>query len=229
MINETAMLYVAATPIGNLKDISQRASRVLAEADFIVCERPSHSLKLLSFLGIRHKALVAFTEANKKISVPRIVSLLKSGKTGVFIVDAGTPGISDPGPELIKSVRENGIEIVSLPGPSALAAAISLTGERMDKFLFIGFFSRKQKEFSRCLEIAKANKLWLIGFESPFRLTKTLAQIPEDFFVILVSEISKLHEKVISGVPSEILGVLRQDQKLAKGEFVVFVKPTNNK
>lgn len=220
------MLYIVATPIGNLRDIGLRAREVLEKSDFIVCERPGHSLKLLSALEIRGKSLIAYTEANKKFSVPKIIFSLKSGKTACFITDAGTPGVSDPGSELIKACQESGINVVSVPGPSALTAAIPLTGERINKFLFVGFFPRKQKEFSRQLELAKSNELWLIGFESPFRITKILKQIPDDFFVILVSEVSKLHEKTIKGSPSQVVAILEADKNLAKGEFVVFVKPT---
>ncbi len=196
----------------------------MSAADFIICERPSHSLKLLSALGIKGKSLLAYTEANKKSSIPKIISLLKSGKTACFITDAGTPGVSDPGPELVKSCQESGISVVSVPGPSALTAAIALTGERIDKFLFVGFFPRKQKEFSLQLELAKANGFWLVGFESPFRVAKILKQTPEEFLVVLVSEISKLHEKVLKGSPNQILAVLQSDKNLAKGEFVVFIK-----
>lgn len=218
------MLYLIATPIGNLKDIGQRAVSLLSVADFIICERPSHSLKLLSALDIKHKPLVAYTEANKKSSIPKIISKLKSGKTACFITDAGTPGVSDPGAELVNACQESGISVVSVPGPSALTAAIPLTGERINKFLFVGFFPRKQKEFSQRLELAKTNGFWLIGFESPFRITKILKQIPDDFFVILVSEISKIHEKTIKGSPNQVLAILEADKNLAKGEFVVFVK-----
>jgi len=195
------MLYIVATPIGNLEDISQRAITVLKNADFIVCERPSHSLKLLGSLGIKGKLLIAHTEANKKSSIPKIISSLKSGKTACFITDAGTPGVSDPGAELVNACYDRGISVVSVPGPSALTAAIPLTGE-----------------------LAKTNGFWLIGFESPFRITKILKQIPEDFFVILVSEISKIHEKTIKGSPKRILDVLEADKNLAKGEFVVFIR-----
>ena len=218
------MLYIVATPIGNLEDISQRAITVLKNADFIVCERPSHSLKLLGSLGIKGKLLIAHTEANKKSSIPKIISSLKSGKTACFITDAGTPGVSDPGAELVNACYDRGISVVSVPGPSALTAAIPLTGERINRFLFVGFFPRKQKEFNQRLELAKTNGFWLIGFESPFRITKILKQIPEDFFVILVSEISKIHEKTIKGSPKRILDVLEADKNLAKGEFVVFIR-----
>ncbi len=220
------MLYIVATPIGNLKDISQRAVSLLSVADFIICERPSRSLKLLSALDIKHKPLVAYTEANKKSSIPKIILKLKSGKTACFITDAGTPGVSDPGAELVNACQESGISVVSVPGPSALTAAIPLTGERISKFLFVGFFPRKQKEFNQRLELAKINGFWLIGFESPFRITKILKQIPDDFSVILVSEISKIHEKTIKGSPNQVLAILEADKNLAKGEFVVFVKST---
>ena len=218
------MLFVVSTPIGNLKDIGERAISVLRDADFIVCERPRHSLKLLSAFNIKPKFLVAFTEANKHSSIPKIISLLKSGKTACLIVDAGTPGVSDPGPDLVKACQDHGIEISSVPGPSALTAAMALTGERIDKFLFVGFLSRKQKEFKRQLEIAGANDLWLVGFESPFRIAKTVFLIPEDYFVILVAEISKIHEKVLKGSSREILEVFKTDKNLTKGEFVVFVR-----
>jgi len=219
------MFYIVATPIGNLKDLSQRAVEALSLADFIVCERPNHSLKILSFWGIKRKTLVAFTESNKRFSIPKIIGLLKTGKTACFIVDAGTPGVSDPGSELVAAVREQGIKILSVPGPSALSSAIPLTGERISKFLFAGFLPRKKKELLEFLELAKNNDFCLVGYESPFRLEKTLALVPESFKVVLVSEISKLHEKVLKGTAKEILAQFESDKNLKKGEFVVFFKP----
>lgn len=220
------MLFIVSTPIGNLEDISSRATKVLHGADFIICERPSHSLKLLAALGIKHKLLISYTEANKKSSIPKIVSLLKSGKIACFIVDAGTPGVSDPGSDLVGACQRNNIAVASVPGPSALTAAVAITGERINKFLFVGFLPRKQKELKQHLEMARANDLWLIGFESPFRVVKSLKLFPDDFFVVLVSEISKFYEKVFKGSALEIIKFLETDKNLSRGEFVVFIKPT---
>ena len=219
-------LYLVATPIGNLKDLGFRALETLKQVPIIICERPTHSLKLLNYFEITNKRLISYTEANKNHQIPFILRLLEN-QDAALIVDAGTIGVSDPGPELIDKARSKGIKIISIPGPSAITSAIALTGERIDKFLFVGFLPKKKKDLTNFIEISKNNNFWLAGYEAPHRLTKTLEFLASNFsnsYVVLVSEISKIYEKVIKGKPQEILEQFSKDPKLEKGEFVIFIK-----
>ena len=219
-------LYLVATPIGNLKDLGIRALETLKQVPIIICERPTHSLKLLNYFKITNKRLISYTEANKNHQIPFILKLLEK-QDAALIVDAGTIGVSDPGPELIEKARTKGVKIISIPGPSAITSAIALTGERIDKFLFVGFLPKKKKELTNFIKISKDNNFWLAGYEAPHRLRKTLEFLASNFsdiYVILVSEISKIYEKVIKGSPEEILEQFSNDQKLEKGEFVIFIK-----
>jgi len=219
-------LYLVATPIGNLKDLGIRALEILKQVPIIICERPTHSLKLLNYFEITNKRLISYTEANKNHQIPFILKLLEK-QDAALIVDAGTIGVSDPGPELIERARIKGVKIISIPGPSAITSAIALTGERIDKFLFVGFLPKKKKELTNFIKISKDNNFWLAGYEAPHRLRKTLEFLAfnfSDIYVILVSEISKIYEKVVKGFPKEILEQFSNDQKLEKGEFVIFIK-----
>jgi 16S rRNA (cytidine1402-2'-O)-methyltransferase len=220
------MLYIVSTPIGNLEDISQRALRILNSVPNIICERPTHTLKLLSHFKIIGKKLIAYNEANKHWIIPQIIKILSS-QDAAFVTDAGTPTVSDPGPELIKATRDNDIPMAIIPGPSALTSAIALTGERMNQFVFTGFWPKKQKQQNHLLKLAQENSWWLIAFEAPHRLIKTIVSISEfapQAKLILVGEISKAHEKTYQGSPQQILTLLNQDKKLTQGEFVLCVK-----
>lgn len=217
-------IFVLGIPIGNFKDISLRGLEALKDCDFVICERTSQALKLLRFFAVSAKKIISHTEANRAKSIPEILSLLTKGETACLITDAGTPGISDPGSDLVNQVRKAGFEVTSLPGPSALTAAISISGERINHFVFVGFLPRKKGELIKLYNQAVNSEAWLVGFESPFRLEKTLRYLPEDTSIILVGEISKLHEKVIKGNPQEILSIFIKDKNISKGEFVVFMK-----
>jgi len=222
----THTLYVVATPIGNLEDMGMRALRVLREVPVIICERPSHTLRLLSHFDIHKKQLISHTEANKKQSIPRIIKILET-QDAAFVVDAGTAGVSDPGPELVDAARTAGCKIQCVPGPSALTSAIALSGERLNKFLFIGFVPHKQKDFQGIIELCEEKQLPLVAYEAPHRIEKTLARLEKGHpqcRVMLVSEISKVYEKVLSGSPNELLERIKNDPKLAKGEFVIIVQ-----
>ncbi len=219
--------YVVATPIGNLEDMGMRAFRVLRDVPVIVCERPSHTLRLLNHFDIRGKQLVSYTEANKKQSIPRIVKILET-QDAAFVVDAGTVGVSDPGPELVSAMRIAGVQIQCVPGPSALTSAIALSGERLNRFMFVGFMPQKQKDFKNALGICAENELPLVAYEAPHRIEKTLARLEKEYpqcRVVLVGEISKVYEKVLQGTPQELITLLVKNTKLQKGEFVMIVRP----
>lgn len=207
-----------------------RAARVLREVDVIVCERPSHTLKLLNHFDIHGKQLVSYTEANKNQAIQKIVSLLEHSSCA-FVVDAGTPGISDPGSELVAAVRKAGCTIQMVPGPSALTSAIALTGERIQDFRFVGFFPYKQKERRALLDWLSVKNQYVIAYEAPHRIEKTisfLAQEYPEYHIILVSEISKLHEKIIAGTAMDIQNEFARDANMKKGEFVLFIRKQNN-
>ena len=217
--------FIVATPIGNLEDMGMRALRVLKESDAIICERPTHTLKLLSHFNITGKKLVSYTEANKTRAIPAILKLLET-QSCAFVVDAGTIGVSDPGPELVAAVRERGIGIESIPGPSALTSAIALAGERMNDVRFVGFFPMKLKERTALLTELKHGQ-YLAFYEAPHRIRKTmefLQTAAPQCHAILASEISKVHEKIIAGNPASVLDAFSRDARLEKGEFVVFVR-----
>lgn len=220
------MLYLIATPIGNLKDLGQRALEVLTTVKVIICERPKQTRKLLAYYQLQGKRLIAYTEANKSRQIPFLLKLLES-QDAALVADAGTVGVADPGPELIKAVRERGIKIVSVPGPSALTAAIALTGERINQFLFVGFLPRKAKELEKLICLSQEKKFWLVGFEAPHRLKKTLSFIKTNYpelILILVGEISKLNEKVLRGTAEALLEQFEVDPQLVKGEWVILAK-----
>ncbi len=218
--------YIVATPIGNLEDIGMRALRILREVPVIVCERPQHTLKLLNHFGISGKQLVAYTEANRARAIGTVLELMR-GKSCAFVVDAGTPGISDPGPELIAAVRDAGVPIEMIPGPNALAAAIALTGERIVDFRFVGFFPYKQKDRMAMLDALQGADSWLIAYEAPHRIEKTIKFLSERYpryHIVLVSEISKVYEKVLAGTSQELLESFQRNSRLRKGEFVMCVR-----
>ncbi len=217
--------FIVATPIGNLEDMGMRALRVLREADAIVCERPTHTLKLLSHFGITGKKLISYTEANRIRAISVILKTLET-QSCAFVVDAGTIGVSDPGSELVAAVRAQGVQIESVPGPSALTAAIALSGERVSDVRFVGFFPMKLKERTALLDWLKPGR-YLAFYEAPHRIEKTmefLRQAVPQSHAILASEISKVHEKTISGAPEEILKEFATDARLKKGEFVVLLR-----
>ena len=219
------MLYLVSTPIGNLEDLGLRALRVLQQVPIIICERPTHTLRLLNHFQIKGKRLLAYSEAGKTRQIPQIIKLLQV-EDAAFVSDAGTVSVSDPGPELMAAARKQGIQISSVPGPSSLTAAIALSGKRMNEFVFAGFLPKKQKKLRELIENCQAQEMPLIAFEAPHRIEKTLHLLQEYYpekDIILVSEISKIHEKVLMGKAWELLQLIDTDKQLAKGEFVMIL------
>ena len=172
-------LYVVATPIGNLEDITLRALRVLKEADIIVCEDTRVTQRLLKHYGIVGKQLTAYNEQKSGVSAEKIIKLLKEGKNLALVTDAGTPGISDPGAFLISQIREqlgDGVQIVSIPGPSALTATLSIAGVPVHDFIFLGFLPHKKGRETFFKEIAVSERA-VVFYESPHRIIKTLESL----------------------------------------------------
>ena len=217
-------LYIVATPIGNLEDITLRAISTLREADVIACEDTRHTQTLLTHLGITGKRLIACHAHNEAASSQGIVGLLGQGLSVAYCSDAGTPGVSDPGSRLVRAVREAGYEIVPIPGASASVTLISASGLAGKTFTFEGFLSPKSgKRKSRLKELLEREEAFII-YESPFRILKTLGELKElddTRRLVLGREMTKAFEQFIYGTPSEVISQL----SVVKGEFALVVLP----
>lgn len=228
------MLYIVATPIGNLKDITLRALKVLKGVDFILAEDTRVTKKLLAHYKI-NKPLISYHHHSKEEKTAEIVRLLKEGKNLALVTDAGTPGIADPGNELIAKVSAalgDAVEITPIPGPSALIAAASISGMPMNEFLFLGYPPSKKKRkkfFERVLQ----SSIPVVLYESPHRIIKTLEEIKDNggftsnYSLVVARELTKKFEKVYRGNIDEILVKLKGEKM--KGEFTIVVrKVTSN-
>ena len=218
------ILYIVSTPIGNLEDITLRALRVLREVDLIAAEDTRHSSKLLSHYGIS-KPLISYWGEKEKVKSEEVLARLQEGQSVALVSDAGTPGISDPGNVLIEKAIKNGISVVSVPGPSALTAAISLSGLLIKEFAFIGFLPPKKGERLRILKDLDMEKRALIFYEAPHRISESLEDMAEVFGerkAAVVKEITKVHEEVLRGSLTDLVRLL-QDKVIA-GEYVVVVE-----
>ncbi len=217
-------LFIVATPIGNLDDITLRAINTLREADVIACEDTRHTQTLLTHLGITGKRLIACHAHNEAASSQGIVGLLGQGLNVAYCSDAGTPGVSDPGSRLVRAVREAGFDIVPIPGASASVTLISASGLAGKTFTFEGFLSPKSgRRKSRLKELLEREEAFII-YESPFRILKTLGELrdlDDSRRLVLGREMTKAFEQFIYGTPSEVIAEL----KVVKGEFALVVLP----
>jgi 16S rRNA (cytidine1402-2'-O)-methyltransferase len=217
-------LYIVSTPIGNLEDITLRALRILGEVDLIAAEDTRHSLKLLNHYGIS-KPVISYWGERERIRSEEIIRKLQAGKTIALISDAGTPGISDPGAVVVRKALEEDIRVVPVPGPSALIAALSLSGLPTDVFTFIGFLPAKKAMRQKVLKDLSLEKSTLIFYEAPHRIMETLTDMGRIFAdrkAVLVKEITKIHEEVLRGRISEIIGAIGKT-KIA-GEYVIIME-----
>ena len=213
-------LYVVATPIGNLEDVTLRALRVLREVSLIAAEDTRTTRKLLSHYDI-HTPLTSYYDHNKGQKLPHLLQALERGDVAL-VSEAGTPGISDPGLELVAAASAAGFPVVSVPGPSAVAAALAVSGLPADRFLFLGFLPRAQGERRALLRSVAAMPFTLVIFEAPHRLQRSLADILEtlgDRPVTVLREATKLHEEVFRGRVSEAL----EHFERPRGEFTLVV------
>ena len=219
-------LYMVATPIGNLEDITLRAVRVLKEADVIACEDTRHTGKLLKHFGILTRTISCHAH-NEAQSAEGIIKLLREGKTTAYVSDAGTPGISDPGSRLVNAVRAAGYPVVPVPGPSALTALVSAAGYTGKSICFEGFFSPKGgRRRSRLQELLERDEAFVF-YESPFRIVKTLrdlSALAPGRRVLVGRELTKLHEEITEGSAEELC-ISYASRGSVKGEFTVFVSP----
>lgn len=223
-------LYVVATPIGNLEDITYRAVRVLKEADLIACEDTRRTKKLLSHLGVEGKKLLPYHEHNERKQAERLISLIKKGSSVALVSDAGTPCISDPGYRLVSLARGEGIPVVPVPGPSAVVTALSGSGFPTDRFFFGGFLPRKEKALKQELSEAFTRPYTSVYYESPHRVERTLKVISElypDREVGVYREITKVNEEFLKGKAGKLLNYLVSEGKV-KGEFVLLIPPSES-
>jgi len=218
------MLYIIATPIGNLKDITLRTLGTLENVEYLLCEDTRNTGLLLSNLGIKNKPkLISFYDEVEDQKIPEIINLLKDNKEVGLVTDAGTPIISDPGWKLIKKCQFLGINYTALPGACAAINAAVLSGLPVGRFCFLGFLPKKDGERKKILEKYKEIDGAKIVYESPFRLIKLIEELKliydEKINVSVCREMTKKFEEVVNGSPSEILEKI--SPKNLKGEFVV--------
>jgi len=217
-------LYIVATPIGNLKDITLRALETLREVDLVAAEDTRHTLQLLNAHGIV-KRLISCRAANEANSADGIVKLLSEGQSIAYCTDAGTPGLSDPGAVLVARVRQAGYAVVPLPGPSALATLISVGGFGGRTITFEGFLSVKSGKRQRRVDELLARREAFILYESPFRIVKLLQAIADtepERKVLVAREMTKSHEEFVPGTALAVLNDLK-GRPIIKGEFAVLV------
>lgn len=226
--NEKAqgVLYIVATPIGNLDDLSSRAVSVLNRVDVVAAEDTRHSGRLLQHLGL-HKRLIALHDHNERDRAGSLLQELESGRSVALISDAGTPLISDPGYVLVREARSRGLKVSPIPGACALVAALSAAGLPTDRFLFVGFLPAKRSGRRAALEQQVRETATLVFYESPHRILDAVSDIAavfgEEREIVLGRELTKTFETFYSGSVAEVLATLEADPHGTKGEFVVMI------
>ncbi|MBI2594380.1 16S rRNA (cytidine(1402)-2'-O)-methyltransferase [Candidatus Curtissbacteria bacterium] len=226
-------LYIVSTPIGNLKDITLRAIETLGQVNYVLCEDTRITDRLLKHYNIS-KRMVSFGEFSEEYKSKKVLKDLKEGDDIALVSDAGTPLISDPGFKLVREATKNNVRIESIPGPSAAIAALVISGLPPDKFLFLGYLSKKESKrreiLKRLSEISKLMSLTIVLYESPYRLIKTVNDLKEifgDIEIVICRELTKFHEEVRR---EKISGSIAHFSKITpKGEFtLLFHSPENS-
>lgn len=217
------MLYIVATPIGNLEDMTLRGIRILKEVNYIFAEDTRVTKKLLNHFEIEN-TVYRYDEFTKMHQIANIINLLKEGKDIALVTDAGTPCISDPGYELVDEAHKEGIKVVPIPGASALTASASVAGLSMRRFCFEGFLPKKKGRQTLLKSLAEEERTIVI-YESPFRIEKTLRDI-EQFIgvreIVIIREITKIYEEIMRGTTTELIERLAKNP--IKGEIVLLIK-----
>jgi len=226
----SGILYVVATPIGNLEDMTYRAVRILQEVDLIAAEDTRHSRRLLDHYAIKAK-LVSYHEHNEVERAEQLLGRLINGESVALISDAGTPGIADPGYRLVRSCRQAGVEVVAVPGPSALIAALSISGLPTDSFCFIGFLPSKTQARKSTLQGVLSDSRTTACYESPHRLSACLTDIVEvlgdDRELAVARELTKRHEELFHGTAATAREYFSGGR--VKGELVLLIGPAAKK
>ena len=220
-------LYLVATPIGNLEDITFRAIRILKEVDIILAEDTRKTIKLLNHYEIS-KQMISFYRHNEGVKSEQVLSLLEEGKNLALVSDAGTPAISDPGEDLVKRLIENNISIVPIPGAVACIQALICSGFDTTKFVFEGFLSINKRCRKERLEFLKKEERTMLFYEAPHKLKRTLVDLKENFGgerrVVLAREITKIHEEFLRGTLDEVIYYYDEEEQDVKGEFVIVLE-----
>jgi 16S rRNA (cytidine1402-2'-O)-methyltransferase len=221
---KSGTLYVVATPIGNLEDITYRAVRVLKEADLIACEDTRHTAKLLHHYGI-DKPTVSYHEHNEAARAEELVAKLTAGLNVAQVSDAGMPGISDPGYRVIKLAIDRGIQVVPIPGASAVVVALAASGLPTDSFQFLGFLPAKSGQRRTVLETLRAAEYTTVVYEAPHRIAETMQDVVEllgaERPVVLARELTKVHEEFIRGSAAQVLQRVQEHE--LKGEITLLI------
>jgi 16S rRNA (cytidine1402-2'-O)-methyltransferase len=221
----SGVLYIVATPIGNLDDITLRAIEILRNVDLIAAEDTRHSQRLLGHLGIR-KPMVSMHQHNENNRYQQLIDKMLAGMDIALISDAGTPLLSDPGFPLVRAARSSGITVSPIPGASSVIAALSAAGLPLEPFTFLGFLSHKNRERIRSLESYKSLHGTLVLLESSHRIERLMQQLNEimpDKQLVVAKELTKTHENFLCGKAEAIIEMLTDDRGLCKGEFVVLI------
>ncbi len=225
-------LYVVATPIGNLNDISKRALDTLQEADLIACEDTRQTIKLLNHYDIKTK-MVSYHKFNEKDKANSLVKDLLEGKNIALVSDAGTPCISDPGYNLVKEAREAGIPVFGIPGASATVTALSVSGLATTSFSFLGFLSNDTSKFNEEIDLMKESKIrTFIIYESPKRIVKLVNRLKDEFpnsLIYIASDLTKIHERGFYGSIEDVYNTIKEDENIEKGEYALILEKCEEK
>lgn len=220
-----AVLYIVATPIGNLEDISFRAVRVLKECDLIACEDTRHTRRLLDHYGIRTPA-TSYHEHNEASKTAELMDRLRAGQSIALVSDAGTPLVSDPGYRIVSAAASGGFAVVPVPGPSAAIAALSASGLPTDTFRFCGFLPVKEGQRRRAIEAVSHETATLIFYEAPHRIAETLPDLRAVLGnrpAVLARELTKVHEEFLRGDLESLEARLKERETRSRGEFTILI------
>jgi len=220
----SGVLYLVATPIGNLEDVSQRALRVLAEADVVAAEDTRRTRRLLDHFGIAARVESLF-EHNERARIPALMRRLREGARVAVVTDSGSPGISDPGYPLVRAAVDGGVRVESVPGASAVVAALQVSGLPTDAFTFVGFLPPKSAARRKRLEALAERRETVVAFESPHRIDGCLADLDEVWGgrrIALARELTKVHEEVLRGTAREVRDALTPERR--RGEMVLVLE-----
>ena len=224
------ILYIVATPIGNLGDITLRALDVLKSVDLILCEDTRQTIKILNHFDFKNK-LISYHKFNENYKSDEIVKELMSGKNIALVSDAGTPLISDPGYPLVLKAREAGITVLGVPGASAVITALSISGMETTSFSFLGFLSKDNSKFNEELKLIENSSInTFVIYESPKRIVDLVRKLNENFSnskIFIASDLTKLHERCFYGNTNEILTTIENDENIEKGEYVIVFQKDN--
>lgn len=226
---DSGILYIVATPIGNLEDITLRALKVLQSVSFIACEDTRQTLKLLNKYKIKKK-LISYFQPKEHVKIPLIIGYLEQGKNVALVSDAGTPGISDPGFPLIKKALEKGIRVIPIPGPSAVTTALSAAGLPTHKFLFLGFIPPKKTAAEKLLISLIEETATLVWYIPPRKLPGFLAQLEKHLGerkIVIARELTKIHESFLTGSPRQLIE--RIGEIPLKGEATILISGARQK